>query len=254
MNTLTNDHLDEILGCAKKASYKPCLMHEYKLSDLCDATTVEEVITRLFAAEAQLAELRRQAPIAYIISDKYDRRGGLTRRPAESIYSAEEIAEHEIACSPLFARPVPPAASQPVNEDGKLSYIRRIEKELMTLRTQAASQSYTVPDEMTYSDAEYFVHVNGLFNETHEHVAMLAHNACRAAMLQSGNSPVLIGVDWANGCEPVVPDGWTNCNSANDALVMLDRIDTLDPDDDARIEEVKKIIRHLAAAPQHKGE
>jgi len=49
---------------------------------------------------------------------------------------------------------------------------------------------------------------------------------------------------------PVIPYGWTDNDSANSALVMLDRIDTLDSADDARIEEIKRIIRHLAAAPQ----
>ncbi|HHT7463903.1 TPA: hypothetical protein ACT1U1_001019 [Raoultella ornithinolytica] len=34
----------------------------------------------------------------------------------------------------------------------------------------------------------------------------------RAAMLQAGNSPLWVGVDWAKGCEPgnspVIPDGY----------------------------------------------
>ncbi|HAT2610218.1 TPA: hypothetical protein I8235_003230 [Kluyvera intermedia] len=41
--------------------------------------------------------------------------------------------------------------------------------------------------------------------------------------------------------------GWTDNSDANAALVMLDRIDTLDPADDDRIEEIKQIIRSLAA-------
>ena len=41
--------------------------------------------------------------------------------------------------------------------------------------------------------------------------------------------------------------GWTDNSDANAALVMLDRIDTLDLADDDRIEEVKQIIRSLAA-------
>lgn len=36
--------------------------------------------------------------------------------------------------------------------------------------------------------------------------------ACRAAMLQAGNSPLWVGVDWAKGCEPgnspVIPEGY----------------------------------------------
>lgn len=49
-----------------------------------------------------------------------------------------------------------------------------------------------------------------------------------------------------------VPDGWTHNSDADAALVMLDRIDTLDPADDGRIEDVKRIIRKMAAALEAK--
>lgn len=42
------------------------------------------------------------------------------------------------------------------------------------------------------------------------------------------------------------PAGWTHSLDADAALVMLDRIDTLDQADDGRIEDVKKIIRKMA--------
>ncbi|HBX6193590.1 TPA: DUF551 domain-containing protein [Klebsiella pneumoniae] len=58
----------------------------------------------------------------------------------------------------------------------------------------------------------------------------------RAAMLQAGNSPV-------------IPDGWTGNDKANAALMMLDRIETVDPVDDDRIDGIKRIVRELAAAP-----
>ncbi|HCE8918866.1 TPA: DUF551 domain-containing protein [Klebsiella pneumoniae] len=58
----------------------------------------------------------------------------------------------------------------------------------------------------------------------------------RAAMLQAGNSPV-------------IPDGWTGNDKANAALMMLDRIETVDPVDDDRIDSIKRIVRELAAAP-----
>ena len=48
---------------------------------------------------------------------------------------------------------------------------------------------------------------------------------------------------------PELPDGWTNNGLADSALVMLDRIDAIGPDDEARIEEVKQIIRQLGAPP-----
>ncbi|MBZ6385093.1 hypothetical protein [Pantoea piersonii] len=47
-----------------------------------------------------------------------------------------------------------------------------------------------------------------------------------------------------------VTECWTHNLDADAALVMLDRIDTLDPADDGRIEDVKRIIRKMAAAPK----
>ncbi|EPR2810755.1 DUF551 domain-containing protein [Klebsiella pneumoniae] len=61
-------------------------------------------------------------------------------------------------------------------------------------------------------------------------------SACRAAMLHAGNSPV-------------TPDGWTGNDKANAALMMLDRIETVDPVDDDRIDGIKRIVRELATAP-----
>lgn len=55
------------------------------------------------------------------------------------------------------------------------------------------------------------------------------------------------------GNSPAIPDGWTGSDEANAALIMLDRIETVDSVDDDRIEGIKRIIRGLAAAPQQKG-
>ncbi|WP_341973086.1 DUF551 domain-containing protein [Klebsiella quasipneumoniae] len=62
-------------------------------------------------------------------------------------------------------------------------------------------------------------------------------SACRAAMLHAGNSPA-------------IPDGWTGNDKANAALMMLDRIETVDPVDDDRIDGIKCIVRELASATQ----
>ncbi|HHL3829394.1 TPA: DUF551 domain-containing protein [Klebsiella pneumoniae] len=48
---------------------------------------------------------------------------------------------------------------------------------------------------------------------------------------------------------PAIPDGWTGNDKANAALMMLDRIETVDPVDDDRIDGIKRIVRELAAAP-----
>lgn len=84
-------------------------------------------------------------------------------------------------------------------------------------------------------------------------------NACRATMqsdvtlINEGNNHSEHTLDMGKA-EPVtvatVPDGWTANADANAALVMLDRIDTIDCADDERIESVKSIIRRLAAAPE----
>lgn len=51
------------------------------------------------------------------------------------------------------------------------------------------------------------------------------------------------------GNSPVITDGWTCNDKANAALMMLDRIETVDPVDDDRIDGIKRIVRELAAAP-----
>ena len=56
-------------------------------------------------------------------------------------------------------------------------------------------------------------------------------------------------VAYEAGNSPVIPDGWTCNDKANAALMMLDRIETVDPVDDDRIDGIKRIVRELAAAP-----
>lgn len=57
-------------------------------------------------------------------------------------------------------------------------------------------------------------------------------------------------VAYEAGNSQVIPDGWTCNDKANAALMMLDRIETVDPVDDDRIDGIKRIVRELAAAPQ----
>lgn len=60
-------------------------------------------------------------------------------------------------------------------------------------------------------------------------------------------------VAYEAGNSQVSPDGWTCNDKANAALMMLDRIETVDPVDDDRIDSIKRIVRELAAAPQSPG-
>lgn len=54
--------------------------------------------------------------------------------------------------------------------------------------------------------------------------------------------------DLSMSTEEVIDEinGWTENHKANAALIMLDRIDTVDPADDDRIEDIKRIVRELA--------
>ena len=56
-------------------------------------------------------------------------------------------------------------------------------------------------------------------------------------------------VAYEAGNSQVIPDDWTCNDKANAALMMLDRIETVDPVDDDRIDGIKRIVRELAAAP-----
>lgn len=60
-------------------------------------------------------------------------------------------------------------------------------------------------------------------------------------------------VAYEAGNSQVIPDGWTCNDKANAALMMLDRIETVDPVDDDRIDGIKRIVRELAAATQSPG-
>lgn len=89
-----------------------------------------------------------------------------------------------------------------------------------------------------------------------EECADIAENACRAAMLNHPEQHLDmvdhygdVNEKGGDGNSPVIPDGWTCNDKANAALMMLDRIETVDPVDDDRIDGIKRIVRELAAAP-----
>jgi len=111
---------------------------------------------------------------------------------------------------------------------------------------EPVSQPYTLPE----CFERLFKHAQGLtFGDDwnrgtaakyHRDLLIKAVDDCRGAI--------------ASGNYPAIPDYWTGSDKANAALVMLDRIDTLDPVDDDRIEGIKRIIRELAAAPKQEAE
>lgn len=75
-----------------------------------------------------------------------------------------------------------------------------------------------------------------MFNHPEQHLDMVDH---------SGD----VNEKGGDGNSPVIPDGWTCNDKANAALMMLDRIETVDPVDDDRIDGIKRIVRELATAP-----
>ncbi|HEC2618895.1 TPA: hypothetical protein R2K51_005662, partial [Raoultella ornithinolytica] len=108
---------------------------------------------------------------------------------------------------------------------------------------------------------------SGLPDEWLDWAEELETDIRRAAVLQAGNSPVQSESRCSTkaapaldslpktavsrcGNSPVIPDGWTGNDKANAALMMLDRIETVDPVDDDRIDGIKRIVRELAAGPQ----
>lgn len=183
--------------------------------------------------------------------------------------------------------PVQPVAdSEPVivvGDDGgdALSYRRLIQSfEPGTKLYLHAQPAPVVPEEMTIRDACKFVQDMRLFDDVSV-IVMRTWNACRAAMLQElkksagteaicrsnenvqavevqsltsiNPAPDLVSLqkkaESIIGNYPGIPDCWTCNDKANAALMMLDRIETVDPVDDDRIDGIKRIVRELAAAP-----
>ncbi|MCO6022299.1 hypothetical protein NFS00_14835 [Enterobacter hormaechei] len=131
----------------------------------------------------------------------------------------------------LLYRAAPPApVSVPDERYQHLSELYHAqEKRLFKLAQRIKGPSF---DKYAYSPSQAIdVLESAIFGEREDD--------CRAALLQG-----------ADGNSPAIPDGWTGSDEANAALIMLDRIETVDSVDDDRIEGIKRIIRALAAAPK----
>ncbi len=104
------------------------------------------------------------------------------------------------------------------------------------LREVTPLYRHAQPAPVSYSDFEEFwsSYIHPLAQD--DELKGFAWDIWCAAMLRAGNSQV-------------IPDGWTCNDKANAALMMLDRIETVDPVDDDRIDGIKRIVRELAAAP-----
>ena len=107
-------------------------------------------------------------------------------------------------------------------------------------REAGPHQAPVVPEEWAIADAVNFCKETGRQDAG---AAMDAWNACRAAMLQAGTLT-----------NEGTKQAWTGIPDIDNAINMLDRIDTLDSCDDDRIEAVKTVLRRLAGnSPANPG-
>lgn len=166
-------------------------------------------------------------PFAYIIQDKYERERGveghLSRSHVSKYVSQEDINEHEITCIPLYrhAQPVPV-----VSADLLHTAASAIEDLLTNKDRTGAGVWFDLPFRLRSAANEQPAPVE-LANIALPHswldgegVEVMSANevkrACRAAMLQAGNSPAQSGccpaqnsvVPAQSGSSPAIPDGY----------------------------------------------
>ncbi|WP_039494365.1 hypothetical protein [Pectobacterium odoriferum] len=230
MNTLTNERLEEIIE-----RRSPSLRWE----------EAPAMATELLSLRAQLAELGRQAVTPFAWANLRDGDPTFPR-----IFMEEDSADWMVEKStvnppvtkiPLYSRPAPQAVIQPVKPIGfieaksqgtdtytlKCFYRPEGTSNLVGQKVYAAppaSQPYTVPDEVTASTKP---------NSSYEW--RKGWNACRAAMIQSGNSPV-------SPDSSATPIRYMNRFTGN--CVTLEQQPDADTDTDV----------YIPLVPQHRGE
>ncbi|KHT21035.1 hypothetical protein [Pectobacterium brasiliense] len=212
MNTLTNERLEKLKGMAS-VSQLPALGIQ--------PAELQEMVSRLLAAEAQLASVSANYDKAVMrnISERYQKdaaNSALVQRAAELEAQLAELrgqaADAEIkwdgseftvqnvrdgfsyGVTPVFIRPVPPAASQPSRVTPVP--LAELAEGIRALHSSPASQPYTVPDYYvvvtkanvwqtfckTRAEADFIVS-----KPFHKGYYVLEVYTRRAAMLQAGN-------------------------------------------------------------------
>lgn len=104
MTQLSKERLEEIAKLARKENYNPCAMHMTNLIAACDSEAIEEMARRLLSVE-------EQEPVGFLIRDKYTPGGYFSHKNSTVNISQEDICEHEVSATPLYAAPPAP---QPV--------------------------------------------------------------------------------------------------------------------------------------------
>lgn len=290
MNTLTNERLEELreaalnransyttapevrrVGAEKAEIIERLLAAEAKLTKSKQkAKNFEQVAHGLScevdALKAQLAELGKQDPVAWRIFRETLIGGGYW-----DLYNDNPLCS---GGSPLYANPVPPAASQLERDVSavvglleehewaehctKTELGQRLEHAITQPHNEhgEASQPYAVPDAVTPEDVRWMLsqsdHDDGAKCriEHSEEIGAKMWNACRAAMLQPNHSGDV--ADKVNS--PVIPDGWVKGKFAYDTLFNAIG-KAVNIQGDALSISVKAFEDSMiAAAPQHKGE
>lgn len=219
MNTLTNENIAEwatspkfhLTGVQELA--QRLLAAEVRITELdrdcwVYEGTVKKLLERAESAETQLAELRGQEPEAWRYRTT-DIKGN--KNPDWSFSETESLLG---LYEPLYAIPVPPAASQTVNTDVDtealkvagwiMEDISKLEnkcqlKSVIQCRIEgvlkSTSQPYTVPEEATPDTIEIIASIrppHGVAFQLDKADCKLAAdiwNACRGAMLQLSEKP-----------------------------------------------------------------
>ncbi|WP_371329900.1 DUF551 domain-containing protein [Klebsiella quasipneumoniae] len=119
-----------------------------------------------------------------------------------------------------------------------IEYILKLGEELEDLRAEQdeVQPAPVFPDfDNVLESLDYEARCNAWESEHVLKACQATYDACRAAMLQAGTLN-----------NEGTKQAWTGIPDIDNAINMLDRIDTLDSCDDDRIEAVKTVLRRLA--------
>ncbi|SSI26269.1 Eaa1 [Klebsiella pneumoniae] len=170
---------------------------------------------------AQLAEANHPETGDWLYDDPIELAKAIRKGP--DMPPVQPIADSEPDRNPVlaYADSYRDMAKQGVESVPIWSVITDLERNIAPLYRHAQPVT-VVPDKMTAIVKDEAEYVEGW-------------NACRAAMLQAGT---LTNED--------TKQAWTGIPDIDNAINMLDRIDTLESCDDDRIEAVKTVLRGLA--------
>ncbi|SBZ23419.1 Eaa1 [Klebsiella pneumoniae] len=170
---------------------------------------------------AQLAEANHPETGDWLYDDPIELAKAIRKGP--DMPPVQPVADSEPDRNPVlaYADSYRDMAKQGVESVPIWSVITDLERNIAPLYRHAQPVT-VVPDKMTAIVKDEAEYVEGW-------------NACRAAMLQAGT---LTNED--------TKQAWTGIPDIDNAINMLDRIDTLESCDDDRIEAVKTVLRGLA--------